>query len=558
MSGQFVGRGASRSTPRTSCCPSTRYREYVIRALPRPEAMEMRHLRRPRAGAGRGRHRARAAARLRQLRDGRVRGAGRGRRRRPSEHEAVELRVIGEVVGGCHRRPVGRAGPGDADHDRRPAAARRRRGRAGRGHLRRGLARSPSTGPPSGASTSARSARTSARGQRLLARGRRVGPGRHRAAARLRGDPGAVLPVPARGGDVDRRRARARRPRTRHRPDPRLQRADAGRAGPPGRWRPVRHRSGRTTGGRSIDALESNLGHADMVLMTGGVSAGVRDLVADVIAQLGEAARFKVAMQPGMPQVVGRVGDVPVLGLPGNPVSTFVSFEVFVRPALRVLQGRRDLLRPAVTAALAADVDQPTAQALLPAGAGCRGTGRAGWPRPTGRQGSHVLTSHRGRRRAGRGARGGHLDGGRRPDHRPPAGRRSEHRRRPAGRRAELTHLDASGRARMVDVGDKDVTRALGRRGLPGRDVAGDRRAAGRRGPAQGRRAARGPARRHPGGQAHPRADPAVPPGRADLGGRRGRRGRRGAGRPPSRRRPAPPTAPASRWRRWSPPPRPP
>lgn len=141
-----------------------------------------------------------------------------------------------------------------------------------------------------------------------------------------------------------------------------------------------------------VDAIESNLGHADVIVMTGGVSAGVRDLVADVVAHLGEAARFKVAMQPGMPQVVGRVADVPVLGLPGNPVSAFVSFETFVRPALRVLQGRRDLLRPAVTAVLGADVTSPPhKRSYLRVRMARDG---AQWvATPTGHQGSHMISS---------------------------------------------------------------------------------------------------------------------------------------------------------------------
>lgn len=141
-----------------------------------------------------------------------------------------------------------------------------------------------------------------------------------------------------------------------------------------------------------VDALESNLGHADVMVMTGGVSAGVRDLVGDVVAHLGEAARFKVAMQPGMPQVVGRVRDVPVFGLPGNPVSAFVSFEVFVRPALRVLQGRRDLLRPAVPAVLGTAVTSPAhKRSYLRVQMAREG---AHWvATPTGPQGSHMLTS---------------------------------------------------------------------------------------------------------------------------------------------------------------------
>jgi len=66
-----------------------------------------------------------------------------------------------------------------------------------------------------------------------------------------------------------------------------------------------------------------------------------------------------VAMQPGMPQGFGRVDDVPYFGLPGNPVSVFVSFEVFIRPALLKMMGRRDIFRPHILAALDGDISGP-------------------------------------------------------------------------------------------------------------------------------------------------------------------------------------------------------
>lgn len=103
-------------------------------------------------------------------------------------------------------------------------------------------------------------------------------------------------------------------------------------------------------------AFESNIGDSDLLLTTGGVSAGAHDHVRDVLGMLGEVRVTKVAMKPGMPQVWGRVRGVPVFGLPGNPVSSFVSFEVFVRPALRRLQGRADLFSPTVAAQLIEDV----------------------------------------------------------------------------------------------------------------------------------------------------------------------------------------------------------
>jgi molybdopterin molybdotransferase len=64
-------------------------------------------------------------------------------------------------------------------------------------------------------------------------------------------------------------------------------------------------------------------------------------------------------MQPGMPQAFGVIEGKPYFGLPGNPVSTFVSFEVFIRPAILKLMGRRDLYRPEVTAALGGEVSGP-------------------------------------------------------------------------------------------------------------------------------------------------------------------------------------------------------
>ncbi|WRH17396.1 molybdopterin molybdenumtransferase MoeA [Microbacterium sp. JZ37] len=84
---------------------------------------------------------------------------------------------------------------------------------------------------------------------------------------------------------------------------------------------------------------------ADAVITSGGVSAGAYEVVKNALA--GQVAFVKVAMQPGKPQAFGRLADGPLLfGLPGNPVSAAVSFEVFVRPALRAMQGIRDTARP--------------------------------------------------------------------------------------------------------------------------------------------------------------------------------------------------------------------
>ncbi|MCL5887412.1 MAG: molybdopterin molybdotransferase MoeA [Actinobacteria bacterium] len=95
---------------------------------------------------------------------------------------------------------------------------------------------------------------------------------------------------------------------------------------------------------------------ADYIITSGGVSVGDFDFVRPVLERIGKLAFYKVAMRPGAPQTMGRVGDTPVFGLPGNPTSAYVGFEVFVRPVLRKMQGHTALERPRVTARLAHDV----------------------------------------------------------------------------------------------------------------------------------------------------------------------------------------------------------
>jgi molybdopterin molybdotransferase len=86
--------------------------------------------------------------------------------------------------------------------------------------------------------------------------------------------------------------------------------------------------------------IEEALSEADLLLLSGGVSMGKYDFVEDVLAALGGRAVFDgVAIRPGKPLVFGRVRGVPFFGLPGNPLSTMVTFELFVRPALALLGG---------------------------------------------------------------------------------------------------------------------------------------------------------------------------------------------------------------------------
>jgi molybdopterin molybdotransferase len=102
-------------------------------------------------------------------------------------------------------------------------------------------------------------------------------------------------------------------------------------------------------------SLETYAGLADLIITTGGVSAGAYEVVKDSLQ--GDGIEFvKVAMQPGMPQGAGHVNGTPIVTLPGNPVSALVSFEVFVRPALRTAMALPWPHRPKRTALLADDL----------------------------------------------------------------------------------------------------------------------------------------------------------------------------------------------------------
>jgi len=140
------------------------------------------------------------------------------------------------------------------------------------------------------------------------------------------------------------------------------------------------------------EAVFSHLVQADAFVSSGGVSVGARDVVKAAFFRRGEMDFYKVAMQPGMPQGFGHVEGKPFFGLPGNPVSVFVSFEVFIRPALRKMMGRRQLLRPEVAATLDADITGPVGKTQF-ARVRVRRT-KDGWvATPTGPRGSNLIAT---------------------------------------------------------------------------------------------------------------------------------------------------------------------
>lgn len=98
--------------------------------------------------------------------------------------------------------------------------------------------------------------------------------------------------------------------------------------------------------------IRDGLSRADVVLTSGGVSVGSRDLIKPILRRIGTIHFGRVQFKPGKPTTFATVDDRLVFGLPGFPVSSLVSFEVFVRPALRRMQGHRQIQRPVVQVAV--------------------------------------------------------------------------------------------------------------------------------------------------------------------------------------------------------------
>jgi molybdopterin molybdotransferase len=131
---------------------------------------------------------------------------------------------------------------------------------------------------------------------------------------------------------------------------------------------------------------------ADAYVSSGGVSVGERDVVKAAFFRRGDVEFYKVAMQPGMPQGFGLIEGKPFFGLPGNPVSVFVSFEMFVRPAMLKMMGRTNLRRPEITATLAEDIRGPKGKTQFARVEVNRG--KDGWTAtPTGGRGSNLIST---------------------------------------------------------------------------------------------------------------------------------------------------------------------
>ncbi|MGF1429993.1 molybdotransferase-like divisome protein Glp [Kitasatospora sp. LaBMicrA B282] len=138
--------------------------------------------------------------------------------------------------------------------------------------------------------------------------------------------------------------------------------------------------------------LEEQVGRADLIVTSGGVSVGAYDVVKEVFQDYAGMDFRRLKMQPGKPQGFGRIGEgpagIPLLALPGNPVSAYISFELFVRPVIRTMLGAPDVHRPRTRALLTGALRSPAGRRQF-----LRGwyTAADGTVAPVGGEGSHLV-----------------------------------------------------------------------------------------------------------------------------------------------------------------------
>ena len=137
-------------------------------------------------------------------------------------------------------------------------------------------------------------------------------------------------------------------------------------------------------------ALRDAAARADLIVTTGGVSVGDHDHVRPVVDELGAMDFWSIAIRPGRPLAFGEIDGTLIFGLPGNPVSSLLGFELFVRPALLRMAGRTRLHRPRVEATFDDVLDTPPGLRFFARGVYDASTGVV---RTTGPQGSGILRS---------------------------------------------------------------------------------------------------------------------------------------------------------------------
>ncbi|MFC2122483.1 gephyrin-like molybdotransferase Glp [Bacteroidota bacterium] len=143
------------------------------------------------------------------------------------------------------------------------------------------------------------------------------------------------------------------------------------------------------------DSLTTKLNQgldSDMLITTGGVSMGDYDVVKDILAKEGEISFWRVRMKPGKPLAFGSIKGIPHLGLPGNPVSTMVTFELFARPAMLKMMGKQNWTKPIIQATVEGSVKNTDGRRVFARAIVEKRDGQY-FARLTGPQGSGILTS---------------------------------------------------------------------------------------------------------------------------------------------------------------------
>lgn len=130
----------------------------------------------------------------------------------------------------------------------------------------------------------------------------------------------------------------------------------------------------------------------DLIITSGGVSVGDFDLVKNIMAEQGEINFWRINMRPGKPVAFGHIGNIPLLGLPGNPVSAAVTFELFGRPVIRKMSGHTRLLRPQIDVVVEDGVGERVMRRHYVRAHVEWREGRF-TARTTGNQGSNIMTS---------------------------------------------------------------------------------------------------------------------------------------------------------------------
>ena len=145
----------------------------------------------------------------------------------------------------------------------------------------------------------------------------------------------------------------------------------------------------------TVESLRDKFAEAilyDLIITSGGVSVGEFDLVKNIMSDQGQINFWRINMRPGKPVAFGRISSVPLLGLPGNPVSSAVTFELFGRPIIRKMLGHSHLLHPQVEVVVEDGVEERVMRRHYV-------RAHVEWhddhfvARTTGNQGSNIMTS---------------------------------------------------------------------------------------------------------------------------------------------------------------------